>query len=46
MRLFLSLCWLLAGCASHTVRCDVHLQLINQPTDVPKAAAAAKRSGP
>jgi len=42
MRLFLSLFWLLAGCASHTVRCDVHLQPIN----IPKAAPAVPRSGP
>jgi hypothetical protein len=42
MRLLLSLCWLLAGCASHTVRCDIHLQPIN----VPKAASAVARSSP
>jgi hypothetical protein len=42
MRLFVSLCWLLAGCASHTVRCDAHLQPIN----VTKSASAPPRSSP
>jgi hypothetical protein len=50
MRKFLSLCWLLAGCASHTVRCDAHLQPINLPNAATATAAAAAavvpRSGP
>jgi hypothetical protein len=41
MRLLLCLAFMLTACASHTVRCDKHLQPINQPTSARPAGADA-----
>jgi hypothetical protein len=41
MRLLFCLVVMLPACASHTVRCDGHLQPINQPGVARPAGAAA-----
>ena len=43
MRLLLCLVLMLSACASHSVRCDKHLQSINQP-GVARPAGAATQS--